>query len=412
MAFYLRKGINFGPLRVNLSKSGLGLSAGVTGARIGINSQGRSYVHGGRHGLYYRKNLGAVGSGTRPSIGQRQSVTEEEIFTDTGLTYAANTAFDKKEVLFPDIFQKNNPLLLVGGFSFLGISLLIGDLSLKLGVAVLGLFMLVYYNKQRSKRNNMLLAFDTLKNLKPLDQNQISWKNNTNSLDHKSKADLAPIILNSWLEKQLTEGEILNLNELSESLPIEKELIQEIAISQYTEAVEFVLADHQLNHSEQELISRIESSWGIPESMIHAEKELIEKFQHLRQLQIEPLTPVKLSRTAVGKELAFFEGQGRLLQQRILETWQADKVRYKTVGFQLDMEGTIRVTDRVLEIQEGRNTRSYPIRKVRDIYLDTKGGAVEIFIDGRKNPLIMTSPLLFEFAGILQKVITDGTDAS
>jgi Protein of unknown function (DUF4236) len=59
MALYLRKAKKIGPFRINLSKSGIGISGGITGARFGINAQGRTYVHGGRHGLYYRKNLGS-----------------------------------------------------------------------------------------------------------------------------------------------------------------------------------------------------------------------------------------------------------------------------------------------------------------------------------------------------------------
>lgn len=46
-----------GPVRLNVSKSGLGVSTGVRGARIGMNARGRAYVHGGRNGLYYRKTL-------------------------------------------------------------------------------------------------------------------------------------------------------------------------------------------------------------------------------------------------------------------------------------------------------------------------------------------------------------------
>lgn len=57
MGFYVRKGFNFGPLRLNLSRSGLGASFGVKGARIGIGPRGR-YVHLGRGGLYYRQSLG------------------------------------------------------------------------------------------------------------------------------------------------------------------------------------------------------------------------------------------------------------------------------------------------------------------------------------------------------------------
>lgn len=56
MGFYLRKGFNFGPLRLNLSRSGLGASFGVKGARIGVGPRG-SYIHMGRGGLYYRQTL-------------------------------------------------------------------------------------------------------------------------------------------------------------------------------------------------------------------------------------------------------------------------------------------------------------------------------------------------------------------
>ena len=56
MTAYFRKAFTFGPFRFNLSKSGLGLSFGVTGLRIGISPTG-PYIHGGRGGLYFRKSL-------------------------------------------------------------------------------------------------------------------------------------------------------------------------------------------------------------------------------------------------------------------------------------------------------------------------------------------------------------------
>ena len=56
MGFYIRKGFNFGPLRLNLSRSGLGASFGVKGARIGVGPRG-SYVQMGRGGLYYRQTI-------------------------------------------------------------------------------------------------------------------------------------------------------------------------------------------------------------------------------------------------------------------------------------------------------------------------------------------------------------------
>jgi hypothetical protein len=56
VGFYLRKSVRVGPLRFNLSKSGIGVSAGVPGLRFGAGPRG-NYVHMGRGGLYYRASL-------------------------------------------------------------------------------------------------------------------------------------------------------------------------------------------------------------------------------------------------------------------------------------------------------------------------------------------------------------------
>lgn len=56
-SLFLRKSVKLGPLRLNLSKSGVGASFGVKGARVGVKPSGQRYVHAGRHGLYYRANL-------------------------------------------------------------------------------------------------------------------------------------------------------------------------------------------------------------------------------------------------------------------------------------------------------------------------------------------------------------------
>lgn len=59
MGFYLKKSISVGPFRFNLSNSGIGISAGVRGFRVGTGPRG-NYVHMGIGGLYYRKTLPAT----------------------------------------------------------------------------------------------------------------------------------------------------------------------------------------------------------------------------------------------------------------------------------------------------------------------------------------------------------------
>ncbi len=69
MGFYVRKSLKAGPFRFNVSKSGLGVSAGVPGFRVGTGPRG-NYVHAGSHGVYYQASLGGKQRkalpGTRP----------------------------------------------------------------------------------------------------------------------------------------------------------------------------------------------------------------------------------------------------------------------------------------------------------------------------------------------------------
>lgn len=53
MGFYIRQSVKVGPLRFNFSKSGVGVSAGVKGLRIGTGPRG-NYIHMGHGGVYYR----------------------------------------------------------------------------------------------------------------------------------------------------------------------------------------------------------------------------------------------------------------------------------------------------------------------------------------------------------------------
>jgi hypothetical protein len=60
MAWGFRRSLRIaGPLRLNLSKSGLGLSLGVPGLHVGVSPRRRAYLRAGipGTGIYYRKSL-------------------------------------------------------------------------------------------------------------------------------------------------------------------------------------------------------------------------------------------------------------------------------------------------------------------------------------------------------------------
>src|SRR5262245_6730188 len=68
MGFYFRKSFKAGPIRFNLSKSGIGMSTGMKGLRIGTGPRG-AYIAGGRKGLYFRQSLGSKELKRSPTSG-------------------------------------------------------------------------------------------------------------------------------------------------------------------------------------------------------------------------------------------------------------------------------------------------------------------------------------------------------
>jgi len=57
MAWFFKRSVKFGPFRLNLSKSGIGVSAGIRGARVSTGPRG-TYINVGSKGLYYRQKIG------------------------------------------------------------------------------------------------------------------------------------------------------------------------------------------------------------------------------------------------------------------------------------------------------------------------------------------------------------------
>ncbi len=66
MGWNWRKAFNFGPLRVNLSKKGVGYSVGVRGYRVGRDAKGQDYNQTSIPGTgIYKRAYSGRASGTR-----------------------------------------------------------------------------------------------------------------------------------------------------------------------------------------------------------------------------------------------------------------------------------------------------------------------------------------------------------
>ncbi len=97
MGFYIRKSLRVGPLRFNLSKSGVGVSAGIKGFRVGSGPRG-NYVHMGRHGIYYRQTLLGGSSDRRSSRSPQRRRPKSQPALDTTLGHEPLEEIDSGDV--------------------------------------------------------------------------------------------------------------------------------------------------------------------------------------------------------------------------------------------------------------------------------------------------------------------------
>ena len=102
MGFYIRKSFSLGPFRLNVSKSGFGVSTGIKGLRYGIGPKGH-YIHMGRGGIYYRQSLSS--SSTRPNNFEdhsKKSIEPEMKAIDSG------DVFQMKDASATDLINELN----------------------------------------------------------------------------------------------------------------------------------------------------------------------------------------------------------------------------------------------------------------------------------------------------------------
>src|SRR5712664_2001730 len=168
MGFYLRKSIRVGPLRFNLSSSGIGVSAGIPGLRFGTGPRG-NYVHMGRGGFYFRKTLSSrsgsspnqpPGSPSLPLQPRATTTPLEEIdsasvlsMTDSSNAELLAELNDKRQL------TRMLPFVALLGLVSVGVGLVL-HASIWVDVAVGGLFLIgSWYVHQRDQLRKTTVLF-------------------------------------------------------------------------------------------------------------------------------------------------------------------------------------------------------------------------------------------------------------
>ena len=157
MGFYMRKSINFGGVRFNFSKLGIGASVGVKGFRIGTSPRG-NYIHMGRNGIYYRAALGKKKTKlpAQPTHPTQQSITPpnaELLFQDIESEDVSLIVDSSSQEIVDEITNKKRKL----PFLLLSIPLIIIPTAGVFLAIVVGVLLYFLVDK---KRKTTILFYD------------------------------------------------------------------------------------------------------------------------------------------------------------------------------------------------------------------------------------------------------------
>ena len=165
MGWYFRKSVGFGPFRVNLSKSGIGASVGVRGARIGVGPRGH-YVRLGRGGLYYQQYFHPAKEGTQPQTTRLavQPLTIAEPEAPIATADVSRLQDSTAEMLLKELREKQRMIrfapILATAFVLATILLLAGQLPLWVTIPFIVVFVVIHAAMVRGDYDRKLVVLN------------------------------------------------------------------------------------------------------------------------------------------------------------------------------------------------------------------------------------------------------------
>ena len=422
MGFYLRKAFRAGPIRFNLSKSGIGLSAGVTGARLGMSSTGRAYVHGGRGGLYYRKSVGG-GSSQGKALAERHTRVLEagvrgrgsaiELTEETGVTYGTPEKpeeAERTETLPQPALAPAGLLALVAGVLLVAAILGVvpwwvvpaGTVLAALGVYAVGRVRLragAAYGRLLDERlgasdasaDQVRAEIDAARASRWLQAASARYREQVAYLELLDAGMAA-----GWEEP----ADLERLVQAERILSLDPAFVRRAKLNAYRRLHVEATADHDLTEAEEAALDRARTAFGLSDEDLAEEMSLVERLRQLREIREGTLPEVEAGTRLRSGEVCHLKSEGRLLKKRVLRSFSRDRQKYTVRGFVVDKAGTLLVTSkRVLLIHEG--TTSIALDKVVDLEIDEDRQLLTLTRDGLVTPTYLTTPAALRTGAII-----------
>jgi len=423
VGFYLRKSFRAGPVRFNLSKSGFGVSVGVTGARLGLSSSGRAYAHGGRGGLYYRKSLGGGGSrgGRRggAQAGRASSVRSAplELTEETGATYGAPHSPADADASQPARVRRSPPT-----YGWLALGAAVAGLLLPRPfpalVAAGVLSALVVLAVGRRMRRAAGDAYGRLLDAQvsaaaPIADEARSaidaarrdrWLTPGDARYFEERAYLT--LLEAATANAYDDPSLERVGEMERLLDLQPAFLHRARLDSYTRAHVEAVSDHDLTEAEEKALERARAAFGLTDEELADELILLDRLRELRAIRDGDLPVVDAATKLSRREVCHMESEGRILQKRLLRSFSRGGQRYKVRGFVIDKEGTLVVTSKRVALVH-RGVTSIRNSRILDVEVDHDRQLLTLIRDGVATPTYLTTPDALRAGAIVAALAED-----
>lgn len=366
MGTYLRKSVKIGGLKFNLSSSGLGVSTGVKGLRIGVSGNGKTYVSGGCNGIYFRE-----------TIGNTNSVSSESNTENTGNSGKKFWIIDLicfflSIILFTSAEKEST----LASFS---LYLLCFSIVAAIVYPFICLYKISSYNTKIShyitEIENYLHESDYTNIVKSIE------KMKEEKLTYESIA----LILNScgvyenYINSALKDKTISNeengiIKILSEYLP--ENIFTYINDNAIDFVISDILSDNVITNKEKEQLDSLMKELKISDSKKTEIEKLLEEYRKIEEIRNDDL---KIIETDEKGNNCFYIGKVSLNSRR--------KNKYGYSYYTLS-SGKIKIYDESIEIISNGD-KKINIIDILDIFIDD--GVINIIINNRKTPIYLSS---------------------
>lgn len=412
MGWGIRKSFRVGPMRVNLSKSGIGASVGLKGARVGISSRGQSYVAGGKGNLFFRENLSSGRNSTGDSSGGTKTShgLDTTSFVDTGVCYPSLIKSQSSSLDLIPALPKNSGIGCLASVAIL-IFLWHPEISIIIGLLCLYIYIRIAFSKRKREKlcedlNNIVKSLDSGEDLDRI--LNIVKEIKYSGIFRKCFNESMLLLIIQYASGRMASGQSLlkskfMTSNLLELLDIPSERANQILKFNFDSILRSYLEDHFLDDQEEKHLRNYIEIAELKNEDISSQTKLINNMSAVRGYLANGLKPINVNIKLQRGEECYISSPARFLKEKQISRHQMSGTVYKEMGYEIDKEGIVYLTNkRLLLVHDG--TSNLDLQKILNIDVYPETNLLTLARDGRERPFLITVPDVLPFAGILNQV--------